>query len=535
MVAPRMTVSRYSFGARNRPAHPGRAGRAVLEMSRFHGRPSITMRREGRAGDRHRSTRLDVRTKTGPITDGLAAPRRYWAWTAILLAIVLSVLDGSIANVALPTIASEFEADPSVAIWIVNGYQLAIVVSLLPFSALGEIYGYRNIYLAGVAIFTCASIACVLSSSLGALTAARIIQGLGAAGVMSVNTALLRYTVSGRAFGMALGFNAIAVASAATVGPTIAGFILTWASWPWLFAINIPLGVVAIVLGWASLPDSDRTGRRFDWQSALLIALTFGLFILFIDSVGHSLPAALIAGQGAALLLFGTLLARRGLSQADPMLPLDLLRQPIFSLSIATSITSFMAQMLAFVSLPFMLQTTMGFSPRDVGLLMMPWPLALGIVAPISGYLADRRSPALLGGIGLVTMAAGLALLALLPADASAADIVWRMAVCGIGFGLFQTPNNRTMIGAAPKRRSGAASGMLGTARLTGQTTGAALVGLLLGHLGIPGATWALALGACFAALAACLSLSRSGLFREAERKAAEEAARRDEDMSQFP
>ena len=473
---------------------------------------------------------MDARTETAPLADGLQTPRRYWAWAAIILAIGLSVLDGSIANVALPTIAAEFQASPSVSIWIVNGYQLAIVVALLPMSALGEIYGYRRIYLAGIAIFAVASAACMLAGSLAELTAARVVQGLGAAGMMSVNTALLRYTVPSRSFGMAIGVNAIAVASAATAGPTIAGFILTWASWPWLFAFNLPLGVVAIAMGWFSLPESDRSARPFDWKSAVLSALTVGLFITFIDSIGHRLPLPLIAGQGAALVVFGTLLARRELGMADPMLPLDLLGLPIFSLSIATSIASFVAQMLAFVSLPFTLQTIMGYSPRDVGLLMMPWPLAIAVVAPIAGFLSDRHSPALLGGAGLALLAAGLTLLALLPADASVADIVWRMVLCGAGFGLFQTPNNRTMIGAAPKRRSGAASGMLSTARLTGQTTGAALVAMLLAHLGIAGATWALGLGACFAAFAALLSLSRIGLFRKARQK--KEAG---DDFAPFP
>lgn len=481
---------------------------------------------------------MDARTPTTAIADGLEPPRRYWAWASILVVLMLAVLDGSIANVALPTIAAEFQASPSVSIWIVNGYQLAIVVSLLPLAALGEIHGYRRVYLAGIAVFTLASLGCMLADSLPALTAARVVQGLGAAGVMSVNTALLRYTVPARKFGSAIGLNAFTVASASTIGPTLAGFILTWASWPWLFVINIPLGIAAIAMGWKSLPESDRSERPFDWKSAVLSAATIGLFITLIDSIGHKLPLPWIAGQFAGLLAAGTLLVRRELGMKEPMLPLDLLKLPIFSLSIATSVASFVAQMLAFISLPFTLQTIMGFSPRDVGLLMMPWPLAIAVAAPIAGRLSDRHSPALLGGAGLVLLSAGLALLALLPADASVPDIVWRMVLCGIGFGMFQTPNNRTMVGAAPRRRSGAASGMLGTARLTGQTTGAALVASLLAHLGISGATWALGVGACFALVAACFSLGRIGLFRKAEREAeaaAAAAAKRDEDLSQFP
>jgi DHA2 family multidrug resistance protein-like MFS transporter len=416
--------------------------------------------------------------------------------------------------VALPTIAADFNASPSVSIWIVNGYQLAIVVSLLPLASLGEIHGYRRVYLAGVSLFTVASLACALSGSLTSLTAARIVQGLGAAGLMSVNTALLRYVVPKDRFGTAIGINALCVATAATFGPALAGLILTWATWPWLFAINIPLGIVAVTMGWFALPASDRAERRFDWASAVLCAVTIGLFITTIDSIGHGLPAWWLAGQIAGVAAAGTVLVRRELGIREPLLPLDLLKLPIFAMSIGTSIASFTAQMLAFVSLPFTFQSIMGFAPAEVGILMMPWPLATAVAAPLAGRLSDRYSPAILGGIGLAALAAGLASLALLPAHPQIPDIAWRMALCGAGFGFFQTPNNRTLITSAPKVRSGSASGMLGTARLTGQTIGAALAALIMARIGITGAITALGVAAGFSSLAAVISVSRIGLFR---------------------
>lgn len=475
---------------------------------------------------------MAARSHTAPAADGLEAPRRYWAWATILIAVSMAVLDGTIANVALPTIAADFKAHPSVSIWIVNGYQLAIVASLLPCAALGEIYGYRRVYLVGVVLFTLASVACAFSGSLGMLTAARIIQGFGAAGLMSVNTALLRYTVPGRTFGAAIGINGLVVAGAATAGPTLAGFVLTWASWPWLFAINVPLGVAVVATGWFSLPESDLAARRFDWKSAVLSAATIGLIVATIDSVGHGLSPLWIAAEIAALAAAAVLLVRRELGIREPMLPLDLLKLPVFTLSVGASVAAFSAQMLAFVSLPFTFQTIFGFPPRDVGLLMMPWPLALAVTAPIAGRLSDRSSPAILGGIGLLLLSAGLVFLSALPADPQVPDIVWRMVLCGMGFGLFQAPNNRTLISSASKARSGAASGMLGTARLTGQTTGAALVALLLAQLGIQGATRALAVGAGFALVAAVISISRLGAFRKAEREAAE---RENEEIGGFP
>ena len=457
---------------------------------------------------------MNVNVASPPVLDGLETPRRYWAWTAILLAIALSVLDSTIANVALPTMAAEFGTSPAVTIWVVNGYQLAIVVSLLPLASLGEIVGYRRIHTAGVVIFTLASLACTFSGSLPLLIAARVVQGIGAAAMMSVNPALLRYTIPSARFGSAVGLNAVVIAAASTLGPTLAGFVLTVASWPWIFAINVPFGIVAALIGWFALPESDRTARRFDVLSALISAATIALAILAIDALGHGLPAWLVATEFLALIVIGTLLVRRELGVADPLVPLDLLKIPVFSMSVAASVASFMAQMMAFVSLPFLLQRTYGYSPHEVGLLMMPWPLALAVSSPIAGRMSDRLSPAILGGVGLTLFAIGLAALALLPEAPAAADIAWRMALCGIGFGMFQSPNNKVLIGASPRRRSGAAGGMLATARVMGQTVGTALVGLTLAQFGLAGATWSLALAAGFAAVAAVVSLARFGGLR---------------------
>lgn len=442
--------------------------------------------------------------------DGLPKPRRTVAMATIVVGLTLAVLDGTIANVALPTIAQDFNASAASSIWIINAYQMAIVISLLPLASLGEIYGYRRVYLWGIALFTVASLGCVTAQSLTVLTVSRAIQGLGAAGLMSVNGAVLRYTVPKDRFGTAIGINAMVVAGASTIGPAFAGIALSLVPWQWLFAINLPLGVLTLALGWRSLPQSDLSPQRFDWISAGLSAVALGLVITVIDSLGHDLGWPWIVAQALACVAAFVLLVRRERRMARPLLPLDLLRIPIFSLSLGTSVASFAAQILAFVSLPFTFQTVMGFPPAQVGLLMMPWPAALAVVAPLSGRLSDRFNAAVLGFVGLILLALGLLALWLLPAQPSALDISWRMALCGIGFGMFQAPNNRTMIGAAPKARSGAASGLLSTARLTGQSVGAALVSLLLAQAGIAGANWALLLAAGFSLLAALISLTRT-------------------------
>ncbi|MBB5703070.1 DHA2 family multidrug resistance protein-like MFS transporter [Ochrobactrum daejeonense] len=443
--------------------------------------------------------------------DGLPKPKIYWAWATLMVGLTLAVIDGTIANVALPTIAADFSAGPSASIWIVNGYQLAIVVTLLPLAALGEIYGYRHVYVAGVSLFTVASVACVFSRSLEALTFARIMQGLGAAGLMSVNTALLRYTVPQAKFGTAIGLNALFVAVSSTIGPTLAGIMLSSLSWPWLFVINIPLGIAAVLMGLGNLPDNERSARRFDVVSAVLTALTIGLLVTTIDSAGNGVGSSAVLVQALCCLIAGVLLTRRSLRMADPLLPLDLLRIPVFTLSICTSIMSFLAQMMAFISLPFLFQLVFGFKPIEVGFLMMPWPIALAVVAPLSGRLSDRHSPAILGLVGLVTFAAGLALVGMLPDRPTIPDICWRLAICGVGFGLFQAPNNRMMITATPRSRSGAASGMLGTARLLGQSLGAAFVAFLLAQWGVEGTPYILFFASGFAMFASLISAMRLG------------------------
>jgi DHA2 family multidrug resistance protein-like MFS transporter len=460
--------------------------------------------------------------------DGLPQPQRRFAILTIALGIAMSVIDGAIANVALPTIAADLDASPAFSIWIVNGYQLAITISLLPLASLGEIVGYRRVYLSGLLLFTLASLFCAFSHTLLLLTVARIVQGFGAAGIMSVNAALVRFTYPRALLGRGIGLNALVVAISAAIGPTIAAAILAVGSWPYLFAINVPLGAVALTIGWSCLPHTNRASHAFDWQSAGLSAVTFGVGIAAIDSVGHSEPLFICLSEFAVAAIAGLLLVYRETHMDSPLLPVDLLRIPIFGLSIATSIASFCAQMLAFVAIPFYLQSRFGYSAVHMGLLITPWPLAVAFTAPLAGRLVEHYPAGLLGGIGLLAFAIGLGALALLPALPSSFDVIWRMALAGAGFGLFQTPNNRTMIAAAPRERSGGASGMLGTARLLGQTMGAALVALFLGRYPAEGTRLALLAGVGFALCGAALSmlrLSEAGA-RGAEQVQVQEAQR---------
>jgi DHA2 family multidrug resistance protein-like MFS transporter len=453
----------------------------------------------------------------------------YWAVVSVLLGSFLGNLDSSIANVALPTIAHDLSRPPADTVWVVTAYQLAVAVSVLPFASLGEMLGFRRVFLGGVAVFTAASLACAAAPSLSLLIAARALQGVGGAAMSTVVPALLRQVYPPKLVGRGIALLGLAVALSAALGPTVAAGILSVASWRWLFAVNLPLGVLGLGLAGTMLPriaPSNAATRRFDVAGALLSAGAIGLFILGVGGLGagegvtpthradggarlHGMPLIEIALGCIA----GFALIRHQRGRRAPLVPLDLLRIPILALSGLTSICSYVAQTLAYVALPFMLQHQFARSATTTGLLVTPWPLVIVFVAPLAGRLSDRHAPGLVGGIGLAIMAVGLTLLTGLPASPTNADIVWRVAVCGIGFGLFQTPNNRIMLTSAPHERSGAAGGLMTMARMIGLSLGAALAAVAFGLFGQAGAQVALtgaAVSATFGVIAGIVRVVRT-------------------------
>ncbi|MDB5731379.1 MAG: putative transporter, MFS-type [Variovorax sp.] len=453
--------------------------------------------------------------------NGLPPPQRRRALLVIILGLLLSVLDGTVVNLALPSIARDLHASASQSIWVVNAYQVATLALLLPLATLGDLVGYRRVYLTGLAVFTVASLGCAVATSVPALAAARAVQGLGAAGVMSVNAALVRQIFPQSLLGRGMAINSMVVATATVAGPTVAALILSVAPWPWLFALNLPLGALTLALGVRALPQ-DRPRRPgsapLSVIDVVLNILMFSLVFLGVDTLGtrHATPGGTPLASGLAILAaglaIGAVYVRRQLHRPLPLFPLDLLRIPVFALSMCTSVAAFGAQMLAFVALPFLMLEHFGRSPFQAGMLITAWPLAIVVVAPIAGRLIGRYPGGLLGGIGLGVMAFGLAAMALLPAQPGDADIVWRLLLCGAGFGLFQSPNNHTIVTSAPVERSGGASGMLGTARLTGQTLGAVILAVIFslssphdGH----GPFVALGLAAVLAAVAGLFSALR--------------------------
>lgn len=411
-----------------------------------------------------------------PQTSAGPASGRALAIASVLAAMVLVVLDAAIANVALPTIAQALDAGPAKSVWIITAYQAALVMALFPCAALGESLGSRRVFAFGVAVFTGASALCALSPSLPWLVVARVVQGLGGAAVMALGVALLRVVVPRQQLGAAIGWNALAVALSSAAGPTLGAAVLSVASWPWIFAVNLPLGFL-VLLASRALPKVRGTARPLDVAGAALNAGAFAALVVGAELLPArpAVAAALIAAALVGLMA----LVRRERGKSTPLIPLDLLRDDSFRISVVASVLCFAGVAAGMVALPFYLQHELGQSPWMTGLYMTPWPLTVAVVAPLAGRLSNHVSTAWLCAVGAACLAIGLAALAWLPLQGYVQQLVMLTTLCGVGFGLFQVPNNRNMFLAAPEARSGAAGGLQGTARLSGQTAGALVMTFL--------------------------------------------------------
>ena len=414
------------------------------------------------------------------IDNGLDTPTRYWAAFAVALGTSLTVIDSTVVNIALPIIAQEYQVSASQSILVVNAYQLIVAMLLLPLAGLGDKLGYRNIFLCGFIAFILASIWCATANNFYSLVFARALQGAGGAGVMCVGTAMLRFIYPPEMLGRGIGINAMVVAGSYASGPSLASLILSIADWPWLFLINIPLGILGVAVAYFAIPINTLSSKRFDIASALLSALTFGTMLLFVESIGHHQNIKIIGILLVTLILVGTIFIRRQLSIKQPLFPVDLLARPLFSLSVLTAVFSFCAQLIVLISLPFFLNSSLGYSSVKIGLLYTAWPVGIMCMAVIAGYLSDKFSAGILGGIGLATAAIGFILLGQLSSSDTSLDVLWRLAMCGIGLGLFQSPNTRFLVSLAPRERIGSVSGLIGTIRLTGQTIGASIAAFML-------------------------------------------------------
>ncbi|MEG3175692.1 MFS transporter [Sphingomonas sp. RB3P16] len=411
-------------------------------------------------------------------SDGLPLPRRYFAIAAMSFGTALVIIDGGVANVALPTIARDLHVEQSSVVAVVTIYQVMLVMLMLPFSGLGERVGLKRIYQGGQLLFTIATLLCFFAKSLPFLLIVRAVQAIGAAGVLSVASALIRQVYPANQLGRGLGVNSVVVSSAAAAAPTIGGLVLSVAPWPWVFASAIPFAVASLVLG-SAIPDPKPRASTFDVIGAVMCAAMFGLIIGGLETMVHGDSPVVSAAIVLLGIVIGYFFVRREKGETDPILPIDLLARPVIALSALGGFVAFTASMTLLISTPFRLHA-LGFSAAAIGAAIAPWPLTNMVVAPLSGFLSDRVPAGILGGIGMVVSICALLLLAFMPADPSYFDVAWRMALCGSGFGTFLPPNARLVVGSAPRERAAAAGGLVSTVRLAGQTTGATVVALLL-------------------------------------------------------
>lgn len=424
-----------------------------------------------------------------PGDDGLPPHQRIPALWSVLLGTLLVVLDSSMMSVALPHMGAVLKVPAASSVWISNAYQLVAASLILSSAALADRIGPSRLFAAGLVIFLVASLGCALSSSFEALVTWRCLQGIGAAFEMSLGPSLNRRIFPSRLLGSGIGMVAMIVALALAMGPTFGGVMLAIASWRWLFLINLPIGGIALYMALRYLPRDPGNGHSFDFPGALLSVVMLAASVTGLGQLAHQ--GGSIA-QPVAWLLVGALAAvlfiRRQFTAAHPLLPLSMFAEARFSLAALVSLLSFIAQTITLFGLPFLLQGDAGYSPLVSGLLFTPWPLMIMLVAPWAGRLADRMSAPTVALAGLLLFSLGLLAMALLSGQSNVAawDVLWRSALCGIGFALFQSPNNRELMGSVPREASSRASGVQATVRTFAQSVGAALLGLALAS-GAPG------------------------------------------------
>ncbi|MEJ6477528.1 MAG: MFS transporter [Octadecabacter sp.] len=430
------------------------------------------------------------------------------ALAALLLAVCATVLESMAVGVALPAISIEFGISAAESTWVMGSAQFVIVALLLPMAALGDAVGYRSVYIASLAVFAVATLACALAPSFPAIVAARAIQAIGTAGVMSLGFAMLRTVFSDKRLGQAIGLMAATVAIASSLGPAASGLILSVASWRAIFGMLVVTSVIALLLGLVTLPKTQSSGRPYDLFGAFLVAAMFSALLVVINGLANAWPPVLLVVTAIAFVLLLRVVLARSRGAPSPVFPVDLLARPVFALSICASICAFTAQAIGFILLPFYLIFGAGMDELQMAIVMSVWPAATAILAPVLGRYANVIPAGATGAAGLFVMAAGFVLVAQITDANSMVDIGLRLMICGIGFAVFQTPNNRLLMLSAPKERSGAASGGLSIARQFGRAAGTAIAAFAL--LAGPSVSLnAMFIGAAITAVGALASIGR--------------------------
>ena len=433
--------------------------------------------------------------------------RRRCAVASVLAAMAAAVLDASSMNLALPSISDALGIEPSDTAWLVIAYQAALMVSLLPIASIGDQRGSRQTFISGVCLFAACALTGMLARSFELLIILRMLQGVGAAAIMSLGVALLRQSVAPDELGRAIGWNAMTVALMSAAGPIIGAALLSFGSWRFVFLGGVALSAVSLGTACA-LPFASTRLRSLNVRATASYVAIVSSFVVAVGLV-YILPRLSILLLLSAMLGFWAFV-RRDRRLKSPFLPLDLLGNPTFNRSVLASVTCFTGLSVGLLMLPFALHEQSGAAPLEIAMLMSPWPLAVLLTTPLTTWLLSRYEPAKLCSIGGICMSVGFATLVMAPSASSTELYLPGIFLCGTGFGLFQTPNNRSMLLAVPVERAASAGGMQATARLSGQLIGALIGSLLLSSLTVLTASrYGFGLAAATTVIASVISVRR--------------------------
>jgi len=400
---------------------------------------------------------------------------------AVSMGTLLATIDSSIVNVALPTLVRELNTDFATVQWVVLAYLLTLATLLLSVGRFADMKGKKPIYAMGFVIFTIGSVLCGLAANIYMLIAFRVVQAIGATMILALGMAIITESFPASERGKALGFTGTMVSIGIVIGPTIGGIIIDVFSWNWIFLVNLPVGILGTLMVIRFVPAVKPEGKqRFDFLGAVSLFLALFAFLLALtvgQNIGFTDPRVLVL-FGLALILLSTFVIVETRT-AQPMIDLRLFRNTLFSINLVTGYLTFVAIAGTIILMPFYLENILGYSTREVGILIAALPISMGIIAPLAGSMSDRFGTRPISVIGLGILLFGYIALSSLTVMTSTLGYVLRFLPIGIGMGVFQSPNNSAIMGEAPRDRLGVVSGILAVNRSLGQTTGIAILGAL--------------------------------------------------------
>lgn len=403
---------------------------------------------------------------------------RWWILANVSVGTFMAVLDGSIANVALPSISGSLHVPLHVVQWVVTAYLLTISALLPIVGKISDLFGKTRIYNIGFILFAAGSALCALAGSIPILISMRVLQAIGASFLMANSQAIVAQTFPTKERGRALGIVGTVVSVGSLAGPAIGGVLIGSFGWPSIFWVNVPIGVLGFFAALKVLPKSAGLQKKepFDYPGSVLFMAGMILLLYTVSNAqtwGWSSPVSIGGMVGA--LLFLLLFYFREKRTRFPMLDLSLYRIRPFSMGTTAALLSFVSLFCTNIMMPFYMQNALHFSPQLTGYTMAAYPLTMAVVAPFSGWLSDKIGPMILTTAGLFLNALGFVSLNMLGLHAGVWTIALHMAVFGIGQGMFQSPNNSSIMGSVPRSKLGIAGGYNALVRNVGMVLGIAL------------------------------------------------------------